>query len=206
MCHQIANRILAAAGIILPDTVDTQIRGTYGVWDEYGWNLPGQPLFDRWPNRKIICAAPPSAGQSTGSRGPSSGSASFNFPQFTIGSTGSMNLSVTGGDPPDRRSRLRSLVRAAKLGRPVDDGVIEKLATMQARLQATQRELGQMVATEQITREKYIAEFDKALKEACQIGEGLLGFDDFHKVFGEFRVHNMGDVKAFVAGGGAAAR
>jgi hypothetical protein len=53
--------------------------------------------------------------------------------------------------------------------------------------------------TKKISREKYIAELDEALKQASVIGEGLLGRDDFHKVFGEFRVHNLGDVAKFVS-------
>jgi hypothetical protein len=200
VCHQIANRILAAAGVILPE-INGQIRGTYAVWEEYGWDLPFQPPFDQWPNRKIICAARPPGGQSAGSKGPSSGSASFSIRQFTIGSSDVIN---SGSNPLVRRSRLGALIQAAGISHPVDDSVLDGLAKMQAGLQARQRELGELVATQQISREKYIVEFDKALKEACQIGEDLLGFDSFHKVFGEFRIKSMGDVSAFIAGRSAA--
>jgi len=110
-----------------------------------------------------------------------------------------MNLGATKSDQPNPRSKLSALIRAG-LGHPVDQKTFDNLAEMQTRLQARQLELANLVATKKISREKYIAELDEALKRASIIGEELLGFDDFHKVFGEFRVHNLGDVAKFVAG------
>ncbi len=212
VCHQIANRILSAANIFIPAKI-AQIRGTYALYGPFGYNLPGQAPPDCWPERQVKCATPPSSGGPSGSGGPSSKptSSSTRPPdssttQYSIGSTG-LTKSATKGkfDPPDQRSTLSYLIREG-LGHPVKDEVFEGLADMQSRLQARQRELAQLVMAEKISREKYVAELDGALKEASQIGEKLLGFDDFHKVFGEFRVQSMGDVKAFIGSGGAIAR
>jgi hypothetical protein len=72
---------------------------------------------------------------------------------------------------------------------------------MQARLQARQTELAQQLLSRAISREKYISELDEAMKQASSAGEDLLGFDAFHKVFGEFRVHSLGDPARFIAAG-----
>ena len=114
-----------------------------------------------------------------------------------------MNLGGRVSDQPDRRSKLSALLRAG-LGHQVDQDIFDGLADMQKRLQARQLELAKLVMAKKISREKYISELDDALKKAAVIGEKLLGFDDFHKVFGEFRAHNLGDVNKFVAGSSAA--
>ncbi len=110
-----------------------------------------------------------------------------------------MNLGGGASDQPDRRSKLSALIRAG-LGHQVDQRIFDGLADMQNRLQTRQLELAKLVVEKKISREKYIAELDEALKQAAVIGERLLGFEDFHKVFGEFRVHSLGDVSKFVAG------
>lgn len=110
-----------------------------------------------------------------------------------------MNLSGRAGDPPDKRSKLSALIRAG-LGHQVDQRTFDALAEMQNRLQARQLELSKLILERKISREEYIAQLDEALKRAAVIGEKLLGSDDFHKIFGEFRLHNLGDVSKFVAG------
>jgi len=192
VCHQIANRILSPAGIKIPDTFP-DVRNSYFLYDEYGHNLPGQTQFNRWPDRKQICS------QRSGSPKPSSGSGSSSVAQFSIRGGGSMNLGGGASDQPDRRSKLSALIRAG-LGHQVDQRIFDGLADMQNRLQTRQLELAKLVVEKKISREKYIAELDEALKQAAVIGERLLGFEDFHKVFGEFRVHSLGDVSKFVAG------
>lgn len=196
VCHQIANRILSPAGIQIPDTFP-DVRNSYFIYDEYGHNLIGQTPFNRWPDRKTICSTP------SGSTGPSGDSQSSSIATFSIGSGGLMNLGPRNSDPPDRRSKLSALIRAG-LGHPVNQKTLDDLAEMQSRLRERQLELASLVTNEKISREEYIAELDEALKRASVIGEKLLGFDDFHKVFGEFRVHNLGDVPKFVGGRSAA--
>jgi hypothetical protein len=109
-----------------------------------------------------------------------------------------MNLTIAGNDPPDRRSELSLLIREG-LGHPVDERTFEGLAAMQARLQSRQHELVQLLVSKRIGREAYLAQLDELLKTAAEDGERLLGSDDFHKVFGEFRIHNMIDVDIFNA-------
>ena len=117
-----------------------------------------------------------------------------------------MSFGTAGNGYPDPRSELSALIEAADLGHPIDDRVLDALVDMQATLHARQEELAQMLLVKKISRNEYVSNLDGIMREAARVGEHLLGFDDFHKVFGEFRVHNMVDVKTFVAGGGAAAR
>jgi hypothetical protein len=114
-----------------------------------------------------------------------------------------MDYKGRAGDQPDRGSKLSALVYAG-LGYLADKKTVDGLAEMQALLQKRQLELAQLVMTKKLSREQYIAELDEAMKQASNMGEKLLGFDDFHKVFGEFRAPNLGDVSAFLAGGSAA--
>lgn len=97
-------------------------------------------------------------------------------------------------------AELSELVEAG-LGHPVDDQVIEALAEMQAKLQSQQQELARLLAMEKISREKYIGQLDAIMQEAALKGTRALGSDDdFHKIYGEFRVHSIIDVNTFVAG------
>lgn len=103
------------------------------------------------------------------------------------------------GGGADRRSDIARLVKAG-LGYSVDPKICEELLELQTKLQARQLELARLLLTKEIDREKYISELSKAMKMASTIGEKLLGFEAFHKVFGEFRVQNLGDVTRFVSG------
>lgn len=187
VCHQIANRILFPAGIILPDAAYPDIRSSYFLYNEWGQNLPGRPPFYQWPNRANICAT----------SGPPSGSARSSFPRLS--GSGPMSFGMQGGQK-DRRARVSKLVEAG-LGHSVNAEICDALAEMQAVLQARQVELAQLLMTKEISKEKYIRELDEAMKIASDAGEQILGFEGFHKVFGEFRVHNLGDVSKFLSGG-----
>jgi hypothetical protein len=192
VCHQIANRILSPVGIIIPD-IYPDVASSYVLFDEYGHNFIGQPRFDRWPERKQMCSP------RSGFTKPSGGSESSSVTQFSIGSGNFMNPDGRSSDQPKQRSKFSALIRARLGEERVQPKILDGLAEMQARLRARQVELANLVMTKKISREKYIAELDEALKQASVIGEGLLGRDDFHKVFGEFRVHNLGDVAKFVS-------
>jgi hypothetical protein len=194
VCHQTANRILAPANAIIPPTFQ-QVRGTYFLYGQLGYNLPNQSQADRWPDRKVACSSSGGpAGAAGGPSGPSLGSGRFYA--FSVGSTNLMNLTTIGGDQPDRRSELLWLL-SESLGHPVDDQTLEGLAEMQAWLQSQQRELVRLIMSNEINRETYLSRLDDALRAAADRGETLLGHDDFHKVFGEFRVHNMIDPRVF---------
>jgi hypothetical protein len=110
-----------------------------------------------------------------------------------------MTYVIENSASPERRERLSALVRKG-LGHSIDDRTIEGLVKMQTDLQNCQRELARLVMAKEISREKYINDLDAAMKNASRVGETLLGYKDFHKVFGEFRVHNLGDPKVFTGG------
>jgi len=92
----------------------------------------------------------------------------------------------------------------AGLGHPVEARVCAALVELQSRLQERQQELARLFLAKEISKEKYISELDEAMKRASKIGEKILGIEQFHKVFGEFRVHNLGDVNKFISGQSAA--
>ena|SRR5258706_14480303 len=94
---------------------------------------------------------------------------------------------------------MAELVQAG-LGHPVSDQVLVGLVAMQERLQSLQQELAASLSATEISRAEYIRQFDILLQEAARAGERSLGFDDFHKIFGEFHVQNLIDVDAFISG------
>jgi hypothetical protein len=102
------------------------------------------------------------------------------------------------GEKKDRRARTAELVEAG-LGHSVSAELCDALADMQVQLQARQVELARMLLTKEISQEKYIGELDEAMKVASSIGEKILGYESFHKVFGEFRVRNLGDIGKFLS-------
>jgi hypothetical protein len=109
-----------------------------------------------------------------------------------------MSFHISRGGQPDRRTRLSAMIRAG-LGHSVDDKICDALAEMQRGLQARQTELAELMLENKISREKYLRDLDEAMRTAAAVGEDLLGRDDFHKVFGEFRVHKFGDTAKFIA-------
>lgn len=201
LCHQTANRILWPAKTQLPDHIP-EVLASYAVFEEYGHDLPG---FETWDQLRTRCAGPPSSGQVSGSSqapgsgGPARGAASSYEVEFSHGSRLSMTSFTSSAEfPPDRRAKLVALIRR-KLDRRVDAKTIDGLVEMQTTLQARQRHLAKLVISHEITREKYIEDLDAAMKLASEVGKGLLGPQDFHKLYGEFRVHGLGDPKEFIA-------
>jgi hypothetical protein len=193
LCHQTAKRILWPVNTILPDSIP-DIAASYTLFDEYGYDLLGAETSVQRRDRYSPPAPPSSSSKEAILKQPSSSDV-----QFTIGSVSSMTYGIGNSASPDRREKLSALVRKG-LGHSIDDRTVEGLVRMQADLQNRQRELAQLVMTKEISREKYIDELDEALKNASRAGEALLGYSDFHKVFGEFRVHNLGDPKVFTDG------
>jgi hypothetical protein len=198
VCHQMANRILSAANIELPLTFP-QIRASHFTYrgGAFGRNLPGQPVGDQWPARQAACKKPPSSRQSPGSMGPSEVSGNLSF------SRGSSLMSISTGahDDPDPRSELSALIEAASLGHPIGNQKLEALLKIQENLRASQEQLAQWLLKKKITKTEYVAKLDTIMRESARAGEEVLGFDDFHKVFGEFSVQSILDAKAFVGAG-----
>jgi hypothetical protein len=114
-----------------------------------------------------------------------------------------MEFLTAGGEPSDRRSELSWLLQEG-LGHPIDERTLDILASVQARLQKQQVELVQLLESKSISPEKYLVQLDEAMRQAAKLGEDLLGYDDFHKVFGEFKVQNTIDPASFFQGGAKA--
>jgi hypothetical protein len=111
-----------------------------------------------------------------------------------------MSNGIAGDESPDPRSELSALIEAG-LGHPIDDPKkFEGLVDMQTTLHAEQERLALLFLAREITREQYISRLDGIMRDAARTGERLLGYRDFHKIFGKFRVHDVVDVNAFVDG------
>jgi hypothetical protein len=108
-----------------------------------------------------------------------------------------MSQPLSNDDSSDMRLELSALVEAG-LGHTVDDATLTALADMQAHLQGRIGELGGLLMEHRISRARYIEELDRVLSDASAVGEGILGFEDFHKVFGELSADQLGDTAAFL--------
>jgi len=111
-----------------------------------------------------------------------------------------MSFSTGAHDDPDPRSELSALIEAASLSHPIGSQKLEALLKIQEDLRANQEQLARWLLLKRITKTEYVAKLDTVMREAALAGEEVLGFDDFHKVFGEFNVQSVLDVKAFVGG------
>jgi hypothetical protein len=98
---------------------------------------------------------------------------------------------------PDPHSELSSLLQAT-LGHPVDGKKFAALIAMRERLQDKIDSLSDQLMDRQIGPQTYLERLDEALIEASLAGEGILGYSDFHRVFGELRVNKLGDAKLFI--------
>lgn len=85
------------------------------------------------------------------------------------------------------------------LGHPVNPQAVRRFAESHASFESRQSDLVAQATDHLISRETYVAELDRLMQELASAGERFLGFDDFHTVFGEFRVHNLFDPVAFIA-------
>jgi hypothetical protein len=108
-----------------------------------------------------------------------------------------MTQSLSDAEHPDSRSEISSLVQAG-LGHSVDDKTLSALAAMQEHLQNRIGQLAELLVEHKISPKGYIQELDRALIEASLTGERLMGVEDFHRVFGELRAGQLGDVSAFL--------
>ncbi len=187
VCHQIANRILSPAGVIIPKANHRPVRASYLAFGEFGRNDPWVPADRRWPDRKHRC-------QSGGAQAALARSSSG---QVKTGVISSMTEPTANVDP-DPRAELSSLIEAG-LGHSVDDDKLSALAMMQEHLQTRIGELGGMLADHKISPERYLDELNRAFDQASSTGEKILGREDFHRVFGELKADQLGDLSTFFA-------
>ncbi len=108
-----------------------------------------------------------------------------------------MEFLTAGAGPSDRRSELSWLLQEG-LGHPIDDRTLDDLAALQARLEKQQIELVRLLESKSISQESYLFQLDQAMRQTAKLGEDLLGYDDFHKVFGEFDVQGVIDSSSFL--------
>jgi hypothetical protein len=187
VCHQIANRILAVAGVEIPLSSHAHVRATRVTFRRFGLNLPWMPKENHWPNRIFRCL---SSGTFLAPERSSTG-------QAESGVHGSMTTPISAIDPASI-SEMASIIQAAGLDHPIDKGQLSELAIMQERLQSRVAALAEMHTRHKISSKKYIEELDRALREAERVGEKIIGRKDFHQVFGEMRADQLVDVQAFV--------
>lgn len=98
----------------------------------------------------------------------------------------------------DRIVDLKDLIETG-LGHPVSQQSVRLFAEYHARFESKQTDLATRSADHLISRQAYVAELDKLMRELSSVGEEIFGFDNFHKVFGQFRVQNLFDPQAFIA-------
>lgn len=98
---------------------------------------------------------------------------------------------------PDPNSELVALIQAG-LGHPVDNEKLAALAAMRERLQDQIDQLSDLLMEHKINPGRFLERMDEALIEASKTGIRVLGFADFHKVFGELRLEKLGDAKIFL--------
>jgi hypothetical protein len=110
-----------------------------------------------------------------------------------------MEFLTAGGEPSDRRSELSWLLREG-LGHSIDDRTLDVLAAIQARFEERQIELVQLLESKSISQEAFLVQLNVAMRQTAKLGEDLLGYDDFHKVFGEFSAQSVIDPASFFEG------
>jgi hypothetical protein len=109
-----------------------------------------------------------------------------------------MTQPLSGAETPDSRSELSSLIKAG-LGHSVDEKTLLALAKMQEHLQNRIGHLSGLLMEHKISSKRYLEELNRALSEASKTGERLMGSkEDFHRVFGELRADQLGDVSVFL--------
>jgi hypothetical protein len=187
VCHQIANRILAAAGIQIPLGSDPQVAAAWLAYGTYGRNRRWVPQKSQWPDRWNTC--------NSSVPGASSGSAGSNSSQASnrIGDPMTRAAPVS----PDPRSELSSLIQS-QLGQPIDNRKLSDLMVMREHLQEQIDALSDQLMEREITPKAYLEGLDEALIRASKVGTDILGYTNFRKVFGELRANRLGDAKVFL--------
>lgn len=187
VCHQIANRILAAAATQIPEASDPQVRGSYLTFKRYGRDYSWIPAGKKWSDRWYHCTANLAHSAALGR----------SKPVQTSGILSSMTQSAHDMNRLESRSELSSLIQTG-LGHGVDDDKLDALTTMREHLEHKIDHLAGLLMRHEIRPSRYLELLDEALIEASGVGEEILGPQNFHKVFGELRVNRLGDARQFI--------
>jgi hypothetical protein len=191
VCHQIANRVLSAAGISIPPSSHRHVRFSHLAYGKFGRNIRGVvPVTpDRcWPQRKIRCEF----------KGASASAGSSDLVHFSTGIGDPMVHIISSRDEPDPKVELSELIQAG-LGHTVSDGTLSALCKMQGQLQYRISEAAGLLAQHKITRRDYLERLDIALREASKVGAILIGEKEFRQVFGEMTTENLIDADIFLS-------
>ena len=119
----------------------------------------------------------------------------WNPRNYLVGFCSSMNSTIS--HEPDPRVELSSLIQST-LGHPVDNKKFAALIAMREALQDRIDQLSDELMERELSPEAYLERLDQTLIEASRQGEDILGYSDFHKVFGELRIEKLGDAKLFL--------
>jgi hypothetical protein len=184
-----ANRILAPSGIEIPLSAHFHVRATRLSFKRFGLNLPWMPKANHWPERLLRCQ---SGGTIVRPQRSTSGQ-----DDYSSGVLSSMREPIFTSGEPDPVSEMASLVQAAGLERSVSKKQLSDLALMQERLQNRITVLANLHDKHEISSKEYIQQLDGALVEASRVGEGILGFHDFHQVFGDLKADQLIDLEVF---------
>jgi hypothetical protein len=180
VCHQAANRILQVAGISLPAKNYPLIKRsvqTYGFLGvDHGWLPPETGWSYRW-NQCL-----PKIAVSIGNKGPSvnwSGDSNNRDWKYRM-----PDPDFAGQDDQLKRE-LEFLIAEGLEGRTLEPETFQKLLAIQRQLRARQAELGNLAREELISDAEYLKGQKNALRVADVQGEELLGFEDYHRIFGD---------------------
>jgi hypothetical protein len=179
VCHQAANRILRVAGIMLPAKGYPLIKRsvqTYGlIGREYGWLSVETNWRYRWNQCLPNVAAPRTSTGADVDRGGSDN----NVWKSQMANPNSKE------EEDQLLMELEFLIDAGLDGTKVDAGTLQQLLFVQQQLRGKQSELAELFRDEQITEAEYVDRLKRALRTADREGEGILGYEDYHRVFGE---------------------
>jgi hypothetical protein len=191
VCHQIANRVLAAAGdITIHPAEHWHVRSTYLAFGKFGRNFRivfGVPIPvppDRcWPQRKLRCEVQRSSNlveeEDSGIMHLSTG-------------IGNEMVRVAAHYEPDPKAELSELIECG-LGHSVSDAKIAGLLEMQERLRYRIGSAAGLLAGRKIDKKHYLRLLDIALSEASETGTELIGEEEFHQVFGPMTAETLID-------------
>ena len=173
VCHQIANRILDPAGILVE-----QARG-YNVSEL----VFGKHGIGPWPER-ARCGSPGAGSFSSGAgTGASAGSGSVSFEAPSYDEAILMAHRSTRSEDVEA-TELAALVQR-KLGHELEAKTFQDLLTVQKALRDRRAFLAQQLATKRITPEEYLSQFNMALRQAMMQNKNLLGAEKFRAIFGD---------------------
>src|SRR3981081_4447486 len=91
----------------------------------------------------------------------------------------------SGSQDDQLKRELEFLIAEGLEGRTLEAETFQKLLAIQRQLRERQAELGNLAREETISDAEYLKQLKNALRSADVQGEELLGFEDYHRIFGD---------------------